>query len=65
MYLFIFGTIEAIIEGIQMFGIGKWTTIRNCFSHGGRIFVDSKKPGGEIRLVLTDYDEDGKLCRHR
>ena len=37
------------------------TTIRNCFSHGGRIFVDSKKPGGEIRLVLTDYDEDGKL----
>ena len=37
------------------------TTIRNCFSHGGRIFVDSKKPGGEIRLVLTDYDEDGQL----
>ena len=37
------------------------TTIRNCFSHSGRIFVDSKKPGGEIRLVLTDYDEDGKL----
>ena len=37
------------------------TTIRNCFSHGGRIFVDSKKTGGEIRLVLTDYDEKGNL----
>ncbi len=35
--------------------------IRNCFAHGGRIFVDSKKPGGEIRLVLTDYDENGNL----
>lgn len=37
------------------------TTIRNCFAHSGRIFVDGREPGGEVRLVLTDYDENGNL----
>ena len=37
------------------------TTIRNCFAHSGRIFVESREPGGEFNLILTDYDEKGNL----
>ncbi len=37
------------------------TTIRNCFSHCGRIFIDGRDGYGETRLVLTDYDENGNL----
>ena len=37
------------------------TIIRNCFAHTGRIFVESKEAGGEVNVILTDYDTNGNL----
>lgn len=37
------------------------TIIRNCFAHGGRIFVESHEAGGDSNIILTDFDEDGNL----
>lgn len=37
------------------------TIIRNSFAHTGRIFVESKEPGGDVNVVLTDYDTNGNL----
>ena len=37
------------------------TIIRNSFAHTGRIYVESKEAGGEVNLVLTDYDTNGNL----
>lgn len=58
------GRVDDEFGGVKMTSLANKecaTTIRNCFAHSGRIFVDGREPGGEIRLVLTDYDENGNL----
>ena len=55
---------DEVYGGINMSSLSNLecaTTIRNCFAHGGRIFIDGREPGCDIRLVLTDYDEKGNL----
>ena len=58
------GRVDAEFGGIMMSSLRNLecaTTIRNCFAHSGRIFVEGREPGGEVKLVLTDYDENGNL----
>jgi hypothetical protein len=58
------GRVDAVFGGINMSSLRNAecaTTIRNCFAHSGRIFVEGREPGGEFKLVLTDYDENGNL----
>ena len=58
------GRVDETFGNVQMTSLTNLecaTTIRNCFAHSGRIFVEGREPGGEVKLVLTDYDENGNL----
>lgn len=58
------GRVDETFGDVQMTSLTNLecaTTIRNCFAHSGRIFVEGREPGGEVKLVLTDYDENGNL----
>ena len=58
------GRVDQEFSGVKMTSLTNLecaTTIRNCFAHSGRIFVEGRQPGGEFNLVLTDYDENGNL----
>ena len=52
--------IEALIEGIQIFGIGKWSSIRHCF-HG--IFDENKRSSIDLSKKWEDLKKNAKYQR--
>ena len=52
--------IEAIIEGIQIFGVGKWSSIRKCFSE---VFDENERTRLDIENKWNEMVDKAKYTR--